>query len=42
LTFVFDEYVAGQDRIEQILDEIRTHDTGASGPDETPKTHDES
>jgi hypothetical protein len=42
LTFVFDESVAGQDRIEQILDEIRTHDTGASGPDETPKPHDES
>jgi ribosome-binding factor A len=42
LTFVFDESVAGQDRIEQILDEIRTHDTGVSGPDETPKTHDES
>jgi len=42
LTFVFDESVAGQDRIEQILDEIRTHDTDASGPDETPKPHDES
>jgi len=42
LTFVFDESVAGQDRIEQILDEIRTHDTGASRPDETPKPHDES
>ena len=42
LTFVFDESVAGQDRIEQILDEIRTHETDASGPDETPKPHDES
>jgi ribosome-binding factor A len=42
LTFVFDESIAGQDRIEQILDEIRTHDTGVSDPDETPKTHDES
>jgi ribosome-binding factor A len=42
LTFVFDESIAGQDRIEQILDEIRTHDMGALGPDETPKTHDES
>jgi ribosome-binding factor A len=42
LTFVFDESIAGQDRIEQILDEIRTHDTSARSPDETPKTHDES
>jgi ribosome-binding factor A len=42
LIFVFDESIAGQDRIEQILDEIRTHDAGARGPDETPKTHDES
>lgn len=42
LIFVFDESIAGQDRIEQILDEIRTHDTDAGGPDETPKTHDES
>jgi ribosome-binding factor A len=42
LIFVYDQSIAGQDRIEQILDEIRTHDTGASRPDETPKTHDES
>lgn len=43
LIFLFDESISGQDRIEQILEEIRTHDSvQTADPGETPKTHDES
>ena len=42
LTFQFDESIAGQDRIEQLLNEIRTHepDTQPSrtGDDDDPKS----
>jgi ribosome-binding factor A len=41
LMFAFDESIAGQVRIERILDEIRAQDTSVSTPDKAPKNHDE-
>src|SRR5882757_5295862 len=34
LTFMFDESIAGQDRIEQLLSEIRTHDQPAASTED--------
>jgi ribosome-binding factor A len=33
LTFLYDESIAGQDRIEQLLNEVRTADSAADTPD---------
>ena len=42
LEFVFDESIAHQDRIEQLLQELKTSDAGGSGPGRTsPRTGDD-
>ena len=44
LEFIYDESIAGQDRIEQLLNEIRTQDPAArdrAAPGGSPQTHDD-
>ena len=41
LTFVYDEAVAGQDRVEQLLNEIREQDAQRPKDDDTPDRSDE-
>ena len=41
LTFVYDEAVAGQDRVEQLLNEIREQDAQRPRDDDTPDRSDE-
>jgi ribosome-binding factor A len=44
LEFIYDQSIAGQDRIEQLLNEIRTQDPAArdrAAPGGSPQTHDD-
>ena len=42
LEFIYDESIAGQDRIEQLLNEIRAGGSGSPTPDTAPDDDDQS